>query len=56
MFVEFSSAFIALQPDLLLKKLLSDFELGPALARWIFDFLLERPRRVRVNGCLSDTV
>ena len=46
LFVDFSSAFNTLQPHLLLKRLLSDFELNTSLAMWILDFLLERPERM----------
>ena len=56
MFVDFSSAFNTLQPHLLLKRLLSDFELNPSLATWVLDFLLDIPQSVCVDGCLSDYV
>ena len=56
LFVDFSSAFNTLQPHLLLKRLLSDFELNPSFAMWILDFLLDRPQRVCVSGCLCDSV
>ena len=52
MFLVFPSAFNTVQPHLLLKKLLCDFELSPPLALWILDFLLDRPLRVCVNGCV----
>ena len=45
-----------LQPHLLLNRLLSDFELNPSLAMWILEFIIERPQRVCVNGCLYDSV
>ena len=53
MFGDFSSACNTIQPHLSLKMLLSDFDLNPSLAMWILDFLLERLRRVCVDGCLS---
>ena len=52
----FHQWFSTIQPHLLLKKLLFGFELSPPLAMWILGVLLERPQRMRMNDCLSDTV
>ena len=48
--------FFSISVQLLLKKLLFDFELSPPFVMWLLDFLLERSQRERVSGCLPDTV
>lgn len=55
LFADFSSAFNTIQPNILCSKLLSEFGLNPGLVRWIFDFLICRPQRVKVNATYSDT-
>jgi hypothetical protein len=55
-FADFSSAFNTMQPHILVKKLIDDFNLPNQLVLWIIDFLVDRKQRVCVNGCFSDVV
>ena len=50
--IDFSSAFNAMQPHLLVEKLLA-MSVNPVLIRWIFSFLTDRPQQVRVGQALS---
>nr|XP_054597200.1 uncharacterized protein LOC129163471 [Nothobranchius furzeri] len=54
LFVDFSSAFNALQPHILAGKLTSLFHLDDQMILWILDFLTNRSQRVLVNNTLSD--
>ncbi len=54
LFIDFSSAFNTIQPHILTRRLLEQFELSNNLVGWILDFLTNRTKRVRVNGFLSD--
>ena len=47
------SAFNTLQPHLLFKKLVAEFNLESELALWVFDFLVGRPQQVRVNNTMQ---
>ncbi len=50
LFIDFSSAFNTIQPHILTRRLLEQFELSNNLVGWILDFLTNRTKRVRVNG------
>ena len=54
LFVDFSSAFNLIQPDILLKKLV-ELKVNPFLIRWYHSFLSNRPQQVKFNGSLSDS-
>ena len=48
LFMDFSSAFSAIQPHLLIQRLL-DLQVNPTLVLWIKAFLCDRPRRICVR-------
>lgn len=50
LFVDFSSAFNTIQPHILTRRLLEQFDLSNNLVGWILDSLTNRTQRVRVNG------
>ena len=52
--IDFYSAFNTIQPQLLVEKLLSDFNFDMNIIGWILDLMTERSQCVRVNGVLSD--
>ena len=52
MFFDFSSAFNTVQPHLLVQKLLNK-KLPSSVIPWIFDYVTNRLRYVRLNGVLS---
>ena len=54
LFADFSSAFNTVQPHILVRKLLYDFNVAHQLVQWILDFLTNRQQRVIVNGLYSD--
>jgi len=54
LFVDFTSAFNTIQPLLLAKRLIADFNLDLNLVGWVLDFLTDRSQRVRVNSTLSE--
>ena len=56
LFVDFSSAFNTIQPNILTKRLLEQFDVSKNLAGWILNFLTCRTQRVRINWALSDPV
>ena len=56
LFTDFSSAFNLMQPHLLLKRLITDFNLPHQVVLWLLDFLTNRKQRVSVNGCVSDSL
>lgn len=51
LFVDFSSAFNTLQPELLLDKLVK-LDVNPFIIKWLVSFLTNRTQRVKVNGTL----
>ena len=53
LFVDFSSAFNTIRPDILLRKL-AQLDVNPSVIKWYFSFLSERPQRVRFNSVLSE--
>jgi len=53
LFVDFSSAFNSIQPDILLRKLVQ-LKVNPFLIRWYHSFLSDRPQQVKFNSSLSD--
>ena len=53
LFVDFSSAFNTIHPDILLRGL-ARLRVNPFLIRWYFSFLSKRPQQVRFNSVLSD--
>ena len=53
LFVDFSSAFNLIQPDILLRKLV-ELKFNPFLIRWYHSFLSNRPQQVKFNLALSD--
>ncbi len=54
LFVDFSSAFDTIQPHILTKRLLEQFDLSNNLVGWILNSLTNATQRVRVNGILSN--
>ncbi len=56
LFVDFSSAFNTMNPLILAKKLVCEFDVSHGLVLWILDFLTCRQQRVKLNGVLSDTL
>ena len=54
MFVDFSSAFNTILPQIMLQKL-KQMDVNPYLIRWYHSFLTERQQQVKVNSTLSDT-
>ncbi|KAF7641414.1 hypothetical protein LDENG_00282120 [Lucifuga dentata] len=55
LFVDYSSAFNTIIPDILINKL-SALGLSSLTCRWIKDFLTNRPQIVRVGSHLSSTI
>ena len=53
MFIDFSSAFNSIHPDILLRKL-ALLGVNPLIIRWYFSFLTKRPQRVRFNDVFSE--
>lgn len=53
LFVDFSSAFNLIQPDILLRKLV-ELKVNPYLISWYHSFLSNRPQQVKFNSALSD--
>lgn len=56
LFIDFTSAFNTIHPNILIQRLLHHFNLSKSLAGWILDFLTDRTQRVRVNGFFSETL
>ena len=52
MFIDFSSAFNTLKPDIVINKLRT-LNVSPILCKFILDFLTNREQRVRINDILS---
>ena len=52
MFIDFSSAFSTLKPDIVIIKLRT-LNVSPILRKFILDFLTNREQRVRINDILS---
>ena len=52
MFIDFSSAFNTLKPDIVINKLRT-LNVSPILCKFILDFLTNREQRVRRNDILS---
>ena len=53
LFIDFSSAFNLIHPDILLRKL-AQLEVNPFIIKWYFSFLSRRPQRVKFNSALSE--
>ena len=53
LFIDFSSAFNTIHPDILLYKL-AQLDVNPFIIKWYFSFLSERPQRVRFNSVFSE--
>ena len=53
LFIDFSSAFNALQPHLFISKL-RQMSVNPFLTKWYFSFLTNRSQQVRINNTLSE--
>ena len=53
LFVDFSSAFNTIHPDVLLCGL-ARLRVNPSLIRWYYSFLSNRPQQVRFNSVLSE--
>ena len=51
-FIDFSSAFNTLKPDIVISKLRT-LNVSPILCKFILDFLTNREQRVRINDILS---
>ncbi len=56
LFIDFSSAFNCVQPHILAKKLVENFNLDLNIVCWLVDFLTSRSQRVRVNGVSSNAL
>ena len=54
-FLDFSSAFNTIQPNLLCEKLLGMGVISSTVS-WVADYLSDRPQFVRLRSCLSDVV
>ena len=52
LFLDFSSAFNAIQPDIILSKMIK-FQMNPYLIDWYFSVLTNRVKLVKVNDALS---
>ena len=55
LFLDFSSAFNAIQPRILLQKLRAML-VNPSLRKWIWDFLTDRKQWVKINNTISFTI
>ena len=55
LFIDFSSAFNAIQPHILLKRMI-DMNVRQELVLWISYFLTNSQQQVRVNGQLSKLI
>ena len=53
LFIDFSSAFNSIYPNILLNKL-AQLGVNSGVIRWYFSFLSRRPQRVRINSVLSE--
>ena len=56
LFVDFTSAFNTMQPNILADILASEFNLNTGIIYWIMNFLNSRVQRVRVGSFLSDAM
>ncbi len=56
LFIDFSSAFNCVQPHILAKKLVENFNLDLNIVCWLVHFLTSRSQRVRVNGVFSNAL
>ena len=54
LFIDFSGAFNAIQPHLIVNKLLA-MSVNPTLSQWLFSFLTDRTQRVRVGKAIFST-
>ena len=52
-FIDFSSTFNTLKPDIVINKQQSTLNVSPILCKFILDFLTNREQRVRINDILS---
>uniref|UniRef100_A0A8C6LR59 Reverse transcriptase domain-containing protein n=1 Tax=Nothobranchius furzeri TaxID=105023 RepID=A0A8C6LR59_NOTFU len=55
LFVDFSSAFNTIIPDILISKLLS-LQIPPSTRHWLKDFLTNRPQHVKLGSHLSSSI
>ena len=55
LFVDFSSAFNTIQPNILMQKLM-DMNVNSNLILWIHEFLTNRPQYVNFNGVKSKVI
>jgi len=53
LFIDFSSAFNTLKPDIII-TILKSLHVSPILCKFILDFLINRKQRVRINDIISD--
>lgn len=53
LFVDFSSTFNSIHPDILLNKM-AGMKVNPFIIRWYYSFLSNRQQQVRINSVLSD--
>ena len=56
MFIDFSSAFNTLKPDIVINKLRTLNVSPPTIFKFILDFLTNREQRVRINDILSSVL
>lgn len=52
LFIDFSSAFNTIQPQLLMEKM-KQLCVNPLITKWYYSFLTDRTQCVKVNGCIS---
>ncbi len=55
LFLDFSSAFNTIIPQILVQKL-SSLGLSPTLGNWVLDFLTNRPQTVRIHNTISSSI
>jgi len=53
LFIDFSSVFNTLKPDIII-TILKSLEVSPILCKFILDFLINRKQQVCINDILSD--
>ena len=55
LFIDFSSAFNTILPDILMQKLQA-YSIPEDVRCWVLDFLVNRKQAVRVNSTMSDLI
>ena len=55
LFIDYSSAFNTIVPNILVTKL-KHLGLNTSLCSWVLSFLTDRPQAVKIGSCMSNTV